>query len=91
MDAAFKAVDMLVGVEVSLEDYSLRTVTEGIEALAVTRCVLRPVGSLAAQGLVQNAQVPPRLPPANRPPSLNTHTPESLLGALPCGDLCRDR
>jgi len=56
VDAAFKAVDTLVGVEVSLDDYSLRTVTEGIEALAVTRCVLRPVGSLAAQGVVENAQ-----------------------------------
>lgn len=56
VDAAYKAVDALVGVEVSLDDYSVNSVTEGIEALAVTRCVLRPVGSLAAQGVIINAQ-----------------------------------
>lgn len=57
VDAAYKAVDALVGVEVNLDDYSVNSVTDGIEALAVTRCVLRPVGSLAAQGVIVNAQV----------------------------------
>ena len=33
------------------------SVTEGIEALAVTRVIVRPTGALARQGIVKNAQV----------------------------------
>jgi hypothetical protein len=36
------------------------SVTEGIEALAVTRVIVRPTGALARQGIVKNAQVPLR-------------------------------
>ena len=39
------------------DDYSVNSVTEGIEALAVTRVGIRPTGALAAQGIVQNAHV----------------------------------
>lgn len=94
VDAAYKAVDALVGVAVELEDYTINrwgnlcmalrgrdvmqpapqyqdeavvrhgscllctlSVTEGIEALAVTRVIVRPTGALARQGIVKNAQV----------------------------------
>jgi 2-isopropylmalate synthase len=56
VDAAYKAVDALVGVAVELEDYTINSVTEGIEALAVTRVIVRPTGALARQGIVKNAQ-----------------------------------
>lgn len=96
VDAAYKAVDALVGVQVELEDYTINrcarpctvglvqgwacksarhrlfmksrcsrctravvilcSVTEGIEALAVTRVTVRPTGALARQGVIQNAQ-----------------------------------
>ena len=38
------------------------SVTEGIEALAVTRVIVRPTGALARQGIVKNAQVLPSSP-----------------------------
>lgn len=57
VDAAYKAIDALVRVEVNLEDYAMNAVTEGIEALAVTRVIIRPTGTLAAQGVVKSAQV----------------------------------
>jgi 2-isopropylmalate synthase len=37
VDAAYKAVDSLVAVPAALVDYSVNSVTEGIEALATTR------------------------------------------------------
>ena len=40
-----------------LVDYSVQSVTEGIEALAVTRVSLRPAGKLASEGFTINAQV----------------------------------
>ena len=43
VDAAFKAVDSLVKVEMRLMDYSVSSVTEGIEALATTRVLICPV------------------------------------------------
>ena len=57
MDAAYKAIDALVRVPVVLEDYTMNSVTEGIEALAVTRVIVRPAGDLADQGVVMTAQV----------------------------------
>lgn len=57
MDAAYKAIDALVRVEVNLDDYAMNAVTEGIEALAVTRVTIRPTGPLASQGVVKSAQV----------------------------------
>ena len=41
-------------------DYSVQSVTEGIEALAITRISLRPTGKLASEGFTTNAQVSPR-------------------------------
>lgn len=43
VDAVYKAIDQIIGVSVKLEDYSMKSVTEGIEALASTRVVLSPV------------------------------------------------
>jgi len=43
VDAVYKAIDQIIGVHVQLEDYSMNSVTEGIEALASTRVVLSPV------------------------------------------------
>lgn len=37
VDAAYKAVDAMVAVPAQLVDYSITSVTEGIEALAATR------------------------------------------------------
>ncbi|KAL6774011.1 LEU2 [Auxenochlorella protothecoides x Auxenochlorella symbiontica] len=50
VDAAYKAIDSLVRVPARLVDYSMNGVTEGIEALAVTRVVIRPAGDPAAAG-----------------------------------------
>jgi len=43
VDAVYKAIDQIIGVSVHLEDYSMNSVTEGIEALACTRVVISPV------------------------------------------------
>lgn len=40
-----------------LESYSLNAVTEGIEALASTRVVIRPVGRMGNEGFVKTWQV----------------------------------
>jgi 2-isopropylmalate synthase len=54
VDAAYKAVDSLVRVQAELVDYSVNSVSEGIEALAQTRVVIRPAGRMAGEGFVQN-------------------------------------
>ncbi|XP_057855193.2 2-isopropylmalate synthase 2, chloroplastic isoform X2 [Cryptomeria japonica] len=41
VDAAYKAIDSIVEVPVTLLEYSLNAVTEGIDALASTRVVIR--------------------------------------------------
>jgi 2-isopropylmalate synthase len=57
VDAAYKAIDSIVGLEVELTDYSMASVTEGIDALANTRVVVKPVGGESGgSGLVENAQ-----------------------------------
>jgi len=43
VDAVYKAIDQIIGVSVHLDDYSMNSVTEGIEALACTRVVITPV------------------------------------------------
>lgn len=48
VDAAYKAIDSLVRVDVELVDYSVNSVSEGIEALATTRVIIRPSGKLQA-------------------------------------------
>ncbi|GAX15489.1 2-isopropylmalate synthase [Fistulifera solaris] len=42
VDAAYKAIDQIMGVSVVLESYQLNSVTEGIEALATTRVTISP-------------------------------------------------
>nr|QKY15169.1 2-isopropylmalate synthase (IPMS) [Polytomella parva] len=44
VDAAYKAIDSLVRVDARLVDYSVSSVTAGIEALASTRVIIRPAG-----------------------------------------------
>eukprot|EP00268_Persea_americana_P029142 TRINITY_DN28203_c0_g1_i1.p1 TRINITY_DN28203_c0_g1~~TRINITY_DN28203_c0_g1_i1.p1 ORF type:complete len:613 (+),score=103.63 TRINITY_DN28203_c0_g1_i1:101-1939(+) len=41
VDAAYKAIDRIVKVPVTLLEYSLNSVTEGIDAIATTRVVIR--------------------------------------------------
>ncbi|CAJ1902601.1 unnamed protein product [Cylindrotheca closterium] len=43
VDAVYKAIDQIMGISVELESYSLTSVTEGIEALAVTRVSVSPI------------------------------------------------
>ncbi|KAK9842718.1 hypothetical protein WJX74_001303 [Apatococcus lobatus] len=56
VDASYKAIDTLVNIPVELMDYSMQSVTEGIEALAITRISLRPTGKLASEAFTTNAQ-----------------------------------
>ncbi|WPT10746.1 2-isopropylmalate synthase 2 [Picochlorum sp. SENEW3] len=57
VDAAYKAIDSIVGLEVDLVDYSMASVTEGIDALANTRVVIRPCNAtLSSIQLIENAQ-----------------------------------
>ena len=44
-------------VQVQLSEYTITSVTEGIEALAFTRVSIRPDGGHADQGFVMHAQV----------------------------------
>lgn len=53
VDAAYKAIDSIVGLDVELTDYSMASVTEGIDALANTRVVIKPTTDST---LVENAQ-----------------------------------
>ncbi|OVA11389.1 Pyruvate carboxyltransferase [Macleaya cordata] len=41
VDAAYKAIDLIVKVPVTLLEYSMNSVTEGIDAIASTRVVIR--------------------------------------------------
>jgi hypothetical protein len=52
-----QAIDALVRVQAALVDYSVNNVTEGIEALATTRVVIRPAGKLAGEGYVTDTKV----------------------------------
>lgn len=47
VDAAYKAVDSLIKVPAQLTDYSVSSVTEGIEALATTRVIIKPADGSA--------------------------------------------
>lgn len=42
VDAVYKAIDQIMGVSVTLNTYELKSVTEGIEALATTRVSICP-------------------------------------------------
>jgi len=43
VDAAYKAIDALTAVSVKLETYSMEGVSEGIEAMATTKVVIKPI------------------------------------------------
>jgi len=53
VDAAYKAIDKLVGVDVELMDYSMNSVNGGIEALAHTRVLIQPSGKLHSAAFVE--------------------------------------
>nr|UPT51121.1 isopropylmalate synthase 2 [Pogostemon cablin] len=48
VDAAYKAVDLIVKVPVTLLEYTMTSVTEGIDAIATTRVLIRGQDSLTA-------------------------------------------
>ncbi|EYU26034.1 hypothetical protein ABFS82_07G090800 [Erythranthe guttata] len=48
VDAAYKAVDLVVKVPVRLLEYSMNAVTEGIDAIATTRVLIRAEDSVTA-------------------------------------------
>ncbi|XP_073036709.1 LOW QUALITY PROTEIN: 2-isopropylmalate synthase A-like [Primulina eburnea] len=48
VDAAYKAVDTIVKVPVTLVEYSMNAVTEGIDAIATTRVLIRAEDSVTA-------------------------------------------
>lgn len=56
VDAAYKAIDSLVRVQATLLDYSINSVTEGIEALATCRVVVLPAGKMASEAYVNSAK-----------------------------------
>jgi hypothetical protein len=53
VDAAYKAIDNLVQVAAELTDYTVNSVTEGIEALAHTRVQIRPGGNISDEAFVE--------------------------------------
>lgn len=55
VDAAYKAIDGLVRVDAELVDYSVNSVTEGIQALATTRVNIRPTGAMKDEAYVERA------------------------------------
>lgn len=46
VDAAYKAIDSVVKVQVELKDYGMNSVTQGIDAIAIVRVVIKPVGEV---------------------------------------------
>eukprot|EP01024_Parvocaulis_polyphysoides_P023093 TRINITY_DN2136_c0_g1_i4.p1 TRINITY_DN2136_c0_g1~~TRINITY_DN2136_c0_g1_i4.p1 ORF type:complete len:377 (-),score=52.01 TRINITY_DN2136_c0_g1_i4:232-1362(-) len=49
VDAAYKAIDNLVRVQVELTDYGMNSVSEGIQALALTRVTIKPVDKIVKE------------------------------------------
>ena len=56
VDAVYKAIDQIMGVDVVLESYSMNSVNEGIEALASTRVVIVPAINGPNDSAVMDAQ-----------------------------------
>jgi 2-isopropylmalate synthase len=56
VDAVYKAIDQITGVSVALESYALTSVSEGIEALATTRVVIKPIPGGPNESLSINTQ-----------------------------------
>jgi 2-isopropylmalate synthase len=78
VDAAYKAVDKLVGVDCELIDYSMNSVSGGIEALAHTRVLIQPSGKLQSEAFVET------------PGSINGKVKRSFSGELPAdAPFCR--
>lgn len=55
VDAAYKAIDIITKVPVILLEYSLNAVTEGIDAIATTRVLIRGDSQTATQALTGEA------------------------------------
>ena len=55
VDAVYKAIDQIMGVSVALESFALNSVSEGIEALATTRVVIKPVAGGPNESLSINS------------------------------------
>mmetsp|Transcript_6179 Transcript_6179/g.18268 ORF Transcript_6179/g.18268 Transcript_6179/m.18268 type:complete len:607 (+) Transcript_6179:145-1965(+) len=56
VDAAYKAVDALTHVHVDLTSYAMEAVTEGIEALATTKVVVKPASGGAVSATATHPQ-----------------------------------
>jgi 2-isopropylmalate synthase len=54
VDAAYKAIDSLVRIDVKLLDYSVTSVTAGIDAIATTRVLIKPSGKMAGEGFAED-------------------------------------
>mmetsp|Transcript_14360 Transcript_14360/g.20660 ORF Transcript_14360/g.20660 Transcript_14360/m.20660 type:complete len:655 (-) Transcript_14360:116-2080(-) len=56
VDAVYKAIDQIMGVQVDLETYGLQSVSEGIQALATTRVSISPKAHGPNDSSSMNAQ-----------------------------------
>ncbi|KAJ1449232.1 hypothetical protein M885DRAFT_470474 [Pelagophyceae sp. CCMP2097] len=56
VDAVYKAIDELMAVSVTLETYGMESVNSGIDALATTRVVVRPVDGSQLESSAINVQ-----------------------------------
>ncbi|PKI32768.1 hypothetical protein CRG98_046842 [Punica granatum] len=57
VDSAYKAVDLIVKAPVTLLEYSMSAVTEGIDAIATTRVLIRGENNLTATHALTGEQV----------------------------------
>ena len=54
VDAAYKAIDAVVGKSVELTEYNVKAVTQGIESLATTRVTIKPTDESTAETITNN-------------------------------------
>jgi len=54
VDAAYKAIDAIVGKSVELTEYNVKAVTQGIESLATTRVTIKPTDESTAETITNN-------------------------------------
>lgn len=56
VDAVYKAIDKLIGVQVTLDSYGMQAVNEGIDALATTRVTILPKADSSISATALNSQ-----------------------------------
>lgn len=56
VDAVYKAIDQIMGVQIALDTYSMQSVNEGIEAMAITRVTIQPKEDSALKSSSIHAQ-----------------------------------